>query len=137
MFSWHRFRTSSFTSVRCSTGLVVPRWPTCISAAIRPRNPVPEPNSRTDLLAKRPGLTYEYREEIGRAHRTWVSDEKLCQDKTSTPCPQPSSATLDRSTRLKESDRMIFYWGDGVSGDGGSRLGFCFPIVRDKRWWWW
>jgi hypothetical protein len=135
IFSLHRFRTSSFTSVRCNTELpVVPPWLTCISATMRPRSPVPEPNSRTDLLAKGARLAYKYREEIGSAHRTWVSNEMLCQDKTRTPGPQPSSATLDRSTRLKESDRAMFYRGNGASGD---EEGFCSPIMRDKRWWRW
>ena len=98
---------------------------------------MPEPKSRTVLLAKRAGLMYKYWEEIDSAHRTWISNEKLCQDETSTPRPQSSSAALDRGARLEESDRTIFYRGKGVSGNGWSRLGFRFPIMSDKRWRWW
>ena len=71
------------------------------------------------------------------AHHTWVSDEKFGQDKTSIPCPQPSSATLDRSTRLEKSDRTMFYRGNSVSRDERSRLGIRFPIMSDKRRQWW
>jgi hypothetical protein len=78
---------------------------------------------------------YKYREGINSEHRTWVSNEKLCQDETSTPCPQSRSATLNRSAGLEKSDRTMFYWGNGVSGSAWS--GFRFPIMSDKRWWRW